>query len=110
MEQTRYIEALCQIETGIVHNGQLYLPFADLVAMVQGMPQPKQGQVSHTEMDKVEQSLLKFQINGLKESHRFIREELSRALDLLDECLDLHSDPADSDLHTRIRKFLEPQP
>lgn len=40
----------------------------------------------------------------------FARQELSRALDLLDECLDLHSDPADSDLHTRIRKFLEPQP
>lgn len=53
---------------------------------------------------------LKLQLNDLKESHRFIREELSRALDLLDECLDLHSDPADSDLHTRIRKFLEPQP
>jgi len=38
-EQTRYIEALCQIETGIVHEGQLYLPFVDLVAMVQNMPQ-----------------------------------------------------------------------
>ena len=38
-EQTRYIEALCQIETGIQHNGQLYLPFADLVAMVRQMPQ-----------------------------------------------------------------------
>lgn len=38
-EQTRYIDALCQIETGIVHEGQLYLPFADLVAMVRRMPQ-----------------------------------------------------------------------
>jgi len=38
-EQTRYIDALCQIETGIQHNGQLYLPFADLVAMVRNMPQ-----------------------------------------------------------------------
>ena len=38
-EQTRYIEALCQIETGIQHNGQLYLPFADLVTMVRRMPQ-----------------------------------------------------------------------
>ena len=38
-EQTRYIAALCQIETGIVHEGQLYLPFADLVAMVRNMPQ-----------------------------------------------------------------------
>ena len=38
-EQTRYIEAMCQIETGIVHNGQRYLPFADLVAMVRNMPQ-----------------------------------------------------------------------
>jgi len=38
-EQTRYIEALCQIETGIQHNGQLYLPFADLVTMVRNMPQ-----------------------------------------------------------------------
>jgi len=38
-EQTRYIEALCQIDTGIIHNGELYLPFSDLVAMVQNMPQ-----------------------------------------------------------------------
>jgi len=46
----------------------------------------------------------------LKADLAFARQELSLALDLLDECLDLHSDPADSDLHTRIRKFLEPQP
>lgn len=59
---------------------------------------------------RIAEASLKLQLNDLKESHRFIREELSRALDLLDECLDLHSDPADSDLHTRIRKFLEPQP
>ena len=39
-EQTRYIEALCQIETGILHEGQLYLPFTDLVTMVRRMPQP----------------------------------------------------------------------
>lgn len=38
-EQTRYIEALCQIETGILHNGELYLPFVDLVNMVRRMPQ-----------------------------------------------------------------------
>ena len=38
-EQTRYIEALCQIETGIQHNGMLYLPFDDLVKMVRNMPQ-----------------------------------------------------------------------
>jgi len=38
-EQTRYLEALCQIESGILHNGQLYLPFVDLIAMVQQAPQ-----------------------------------------------------------------------
>ncbi len=38
-EQTRYLEALCQIESGINHNGQLYLPFSDLVEMIRGMPQ-----------------------------------------------------------------------
>jgi len=49
-------------------------------------------------------------IKDLQDDLQRYREELARALDLLDECLDLHSDPADSDLHTRIRKFLEPQP
>lgn len=43
--------------------------------------------------------------------HTAILDQLSYAIDLLDECLDLHQDPIDSNLHQRIHKFLqEPQP
>jgi len=57
-EHARYIDAMCQIETGILQNGELYLPFADLVAMVLAMPPDN------------------------------TKEELSEAIDLMDAVLD----------------------